>query len=142
MKMYVNPKDIAKALNFNKYPVFTLNLDEHVEDFDESFKKGSSCRLAYTSKHIKEPLYIGCSLYLNDGKFTLSAEVCCLKGHYDWTDHLKNAEKAMTPIIHPGDEVAIYCYSPKVQTGLVRIMKIPDRVNPDCVPAAKLIDVE
>lgn len=143
MKILIDKSDIAEALNFNKYPVFTLDLDSTVKGFEncKGFKYGSCCRLYYKSKYIPEPLYIKCTLVLNNCELTLSPETCSIKGSYNWQDHLNAALKAMTPIVTPGQEVAILFFSSANSTAFVRIMRVSEKVDINCVEAAKLTDV-
>lgn len=143
MKELKTSREIAEALNFGKYPVFTLDLDSRVPGWEneENFKYGSRCRLEYNARNHGKML-IGCTLTLSDGRFTLSPDTTCLKKVYTINDHLRDAETAMSPIVHATEEVAIYCYSKKYNVEYVRVMRIGDRVDPFCISAAKLIDLD
>lgn len=143
MKILNERTAIAEALNFGKYPVFTLDLDSRVvgwED-DPNFKYGSRCRLVYNSKNHGE-MHIGCTLTVCDGRFTLSPDITCLKKVYTISDRLHDAETAMTPLVHATDEVAIYCYSKKDNVDYVRVMRIGNRIDPFCISAATLNDLD
>ena len=144
MKLLIDKTDIAAALNFNKYPVFTLDLDSTVKGFEDckGFKKGSCCRLRYDSKYSSEPFYVKCTLTLENCELTLSPETCLLKGSYNWQDHLNDAVKAMTPIVMPGQEVAILFFSSANSTAFVRIMRVSEKIDINCVTAATLTDVD
>lgn len=109
--------DIAKALNFGKYPVLTFNLDT---------KEGSKARVRRTSYNGRESLV---NVTLNrdyekegDGIFYLSHSGTMLKAHYGWVDHLKSAEFANAPIIESDQDVAILNYSEKLDISFVIIL--------------------
>jgi hypothetical protein len=110
-------KDIAKAMNFGKYPVLTYNLDDD--------KGGSKARVKKMSNRYGEMLY-NCKLFMgsqtkNDGVFYLMTKAAMLKGHYGIEDHLEDAEYANAPIIEKGQEVAILVYSKELQSRFVII---------------------
>lgn len=54
MKLISDRTEIAKAMNFGKYPVVTVNIEDHGGFDTTSYCIGCDCRVAYTSKRYGE----------------------------------------------------------------------------------------
>ena len=123
--LLVERTDIAKALNFGKYPVLTYDLDE---------KKGSKA-VVISKSHRYGDMRKHCSLQMgyqkeNDGKLWLMAHGTMVSAHVDVHDYIEMAEYANAPIIESDQEVAILCYSKKANVSFVQILK-SGRVSAD-----------
>lgn len=118
MKILTKATDIAKAMNFGKYTVLRINADT---------KEGCKVVVIKKSQRYGDMRY-NCQLCMDyekdgDGILYLSTNASCIKGNYDWQDHLESAEYANAPIVGSDQEVAVYIYSPKVKIGFVRMVK-------------------
>ena len=110
--------DIAKAINFSKYPVLTYDIDN---------KKGSVARVGGRMTE-SGMMYKKTTLYRDkikegDGIFYLLTSAAMLKGHYGVDDHLKAAEYANAPIIESNQEVAILLFSKELDVSVVMIVQ-------------------
>lgn len=117
-------KDIAKAMNFGKYPVLTYDLDEE--------KGGSKARVIKQTS--RGPLPYNCQLFMgsqtkNDGVFYLMTKASILKGNVGVCDYIEDAEFANAPVIDNGQEVAILVYSKERSISFV-IMAKAGRIDP------------
>lgn len=124
-------KDIAKALNFNKYPVLTFDIDND---------KGSKAKVL--KKHRDGEIHpYNCNLYCGaqtktDGTFWLMTKASMLSKSFTVNDALENADYANAPIIEEGKEVAILVYSKKLAIKFIVIVT-PDRVDPSYSTATR-----
>ena len=109
MNLLTDKTDIAKALNFGKYPVLTFNLDT---------KEGSKARV----HHSYNGRLVDVTLNQGDGQFYLATHGTMIKSHYGWQDHLKAAEYANAPIIESDQDVAILNYSANADLSFVVIV--------------------
>lgn len=121
--------DIAKALNFGKYPVLTFDVDND---------KGSLAVVTKESGRFGN-MRSKCTLYRgkqtrDDGIFYLLTHATMLKSHYNVDDYLENAEFANAPVINEGEEVAILVYSKLNNTCFVQIVKA-GKVDPSYATA-------
>lgn len=135
MKILLDSKEIAQALNFGKYPVLIMNTDT---------KKGSKAVVIHKSRMHGDMRY-NCTLEMdyekeNDGVLYISTNGSMIKGNYNYTDHLEDAEYSNAPIIEENQEIAIYMYSEKAKTGLVRIVK-SEKIDSMCSVATILNDI-
>lgn len=110
--------EMAKALNFGKYPVLTYNIDTN---------EGSKAIVIKKSVSHGDMRY-RCNLYRNykeegDGIFYLLTEATMISAKVDVNDYLDSAEFANAPIIKPNTEVAILVYSELLNHCSVRIVK-------------------
>ena len=136
MNILTERTDIARSLNFGKYKVLQYDMDA---------EKGSTAVvLMQTRNHgilRKEcTLYCG-KITADDGIMYLLTRGTMLKGHYGITDWLECAKKANAPVINEGDEVAVFCYSEKLNVGFVRLLKT-GKITPDYSTSATFTDLE
>jgi hypothetical protein len=136
MKILTDRKDIAKALNFGKYPVLTYNLDTN---------KGSTAVATKESTNYGTMRY-KCTLYRDkitegDGIFYLMTHASIISSHVSIHAYIRDAEYANAPVIKSDTEVAILLYSEKTDIAYVQIVK-SGRVDPSYSSATTFTDVE
>ena len=136
MNILTERTDIARALNFGKYKVLEYNMDT---------EKGSSAVvLRQTRDHgvIRKE----CTLYCgkdtsDDGIMYLLARGALIKRHYGIMDWLESAKLANAPVINEGDEIAVFCYSEKLNVGFVRLLKA-GKITPEYSTSTVFVDLE
>jgi hypothetical protein len=124
-------QEIAKALNFGKYPVLTYDIDNNV---------GSKARVIQKSVNYGDMTY-NCQLYRgynkeDDGEFYLMTNASVIKSSFGIHDVLRSAEYANAPIIMPDTEVAIVVYSNELERCSVKIVK-SGKVDPSYATATR-----
>ena len=149
MKYLTDRTEIAKAINFGKYPVLTLNRENQpykdlYEDTEYSdYAVGCRVRVAWDSK---DPRYKGMTthgkIYIEKGKIRISGEGACLSSIFGYTDVMEMAAEANTPIVHAGQTVVVVEEFPSKKCCTVRLMKVSDRIDIHCTTVATLNDIE
>lgn len=146
MKYLTNRHEIAEAINFGKYPVLTLDRENRPykkERPDSDYAIGCRVRVAWDHAN---PRYAGMTthgaLYIEGGKLKISGEGACLSASFGYSDVIEMAAEANVPIVHAGQKVVVVENWPSVKTCTVRIMKVSDRVDTQCMVAASLEDIE
>lgn len=105
MKILKERTEIAQALNFNKYPVMELDLN----NVDEYGILGSKCRIDMGNFNDGSPWYQDAELrvYSDEKKVCFSAGACFLSNDWTYNDVIEDMSNAMTPIIKPNSEFAL-----------------------------------
>lgn len=146
-KILTKREEIAKALNFGKYPVLTIDIQNCVEGY-EGLYHGSDVRVACkTLSH--GTLYAHCTLSFckdenGDGfkDFSLTQGGVCLKSSFGYSDIMDMAKWANTPIVHAGQEVVVILNLPNIKCALVKIMKVSSHTDLHCMTVATIDDIE
>lgn len=134
--------EMAKALNFGKYPVLSVDLDNKPYP-SESYVIGCNCRVAWDSSNSQyEGMTSKCWLEIRDGQYILSRGGTCLKIDYCMDDFLAEVKNANTPLVHKGQVIAIAHYSRELNLKFVRLMKMSDRIDVQCADVAALEPIE
>ena len=141
MKLVSERTEIAKIMNFGKYPVLTLNTEDHGGFDTTSFCIGCDVRVAYQTKRYGESYTRG-HLYVEDGKVSISNNSTCIHSDFGYSDVMEMVHWANTPIIRAGQEVAVVMDLPSSKMCVVRMMRVGDRVDPHCMVAVTLTDIE
>ena len=81
-------------------------------------------------------------LYYEYGKFGISAGASMLKASFGASDVLEMAHWANTPIVQANQEVVVVIEYPSQHSVAVRLMKTSARVDPNCMTALTLLDIE
>lgn len=104
MKRLTERTEIAKAINFNKYPVVKIDLAER----DEYGIKGTKVRF-----DIGKEFYLkGEIRAYNDQKYLVTTlNSAMLKKEISYSDYLEDVEYANTPIIKANQEIVIFLYN-------------------------------
>lgn len=149
MKMISERTEIAKALNFGKYPVLEINLD-NVEEYKkndgttERYCVGCDVKVEYQTKrygamHTHGHIFFDC--FDNDNALEhmeISASGSCLKSDFGYSDIMKDLHWANVPTVKAGQEVVVVVRSEKSKMALVILYKVSDRVDPHCMTCATL----
>lgn len=141
--MYLTDRhEVAAAINFGKYPVLTINLENRPYE-GSRFAKGCRVRVAWDHKDSR---YAGMTthgeLFLDDGgKLGISGEGACLSAGFGYRDVMKMAAEANTPVVHKGSVVVVVMEIPSEKTCMVRVMKVNPHINIHCATVCYLEDV-
>ncbi|MBT9685157.1 hypothetical protein [Pseudoflavonifractor sp. MCC625] len=82
-------------------------------------------------------------LFLDDGgKLGITGEGACLKAGFGYSDVMKMAEEANTPVVHKGQIVVVVMEIPSANTCMVRMMKVNDRIDIHCQVVTYLEDID
>ena len=136
-KIITNRQEIAKVLNFGKYPVLSIDLDKMERDYEQ----GSKCRLLTKFRNGEEFL-LKCQLYMEGDKVALSSTGSMLTSDFTVYDFIELSEYAQTPIIKGGDIVAVCQYSRKTGLKVIELMKVSDRIDIHCIEVVRLEEIE
>lgn len=136
VKVLSERKDMAKALNFGKYPVLTYDLDK---------KEGCKVIVMKDTRSHGVMRY-GCTLYQgkikeDDGIFYLLTHATMLTSHVGVDDWLKSAELANAPVIEADQEVAILVHSKEMNFAVVKIVK-SGKVDPSYSTATTFYEID
>lgn len=133
--------DIAKVINFGKFPVLTIDLDNQPYS-KTNYAVGCRVRVAWDDP---DPHYDGMTthgeLYFENGKFAISGECAFLSESFGYSDVLRMASEANTPVVHRGDICIVVMYYSKKKIAAVRAMRIPHRISKHCQTVAVLEDI-
>ena len=141
MKLLKERTEIAKAMNFGKYPVLRINLEDHAGFDTTDYCVGEKVRVAYESKRYGE-MHTRGKIYIEKGKVAISSNSTCVHSDFGYTDVMEMAEWANTPVVRAGQEVVVIMYIPTAKMCIVRMMKVGDRIDPHCMVAVTLEDIE
>lgn len=143
MKCLTDRKEIAKAMNFGKYPVLVLDLDNNCGFEGGRYCQGQRVRVAWDHK---DPQYAGMTtqgnIYMEDGRIAISGNAACLHADFGYYDVMDMAAWANAPVVHKGETVVVVMKSEKAKTCVVRMMKVSDHINIHCMTVARLEDIE
>lgn len=142
--MYLTDRhEIASAMNFGKYPVLRINMENR--PFEGSrYAKGCRVRVAWDSKDRRyEGMTTHGELFLDDdGKLGITGEGACLRASFGYSDVMRMAEEANTPVVHKGQPVVVVMEIPSTKTCLVRMMKVESRIDIHCQTVCNLEDID
>lgn len=146
MRFLTDRHEIAKAINFGKYPVLTLNRENRpFADIapDSDFAKGCRVRVAWDHKDSRyEGMTTNGNIYIEDGRIAISNDSTMIKASFGYSDIMEMANEANTPIVHRGQEVVVIEEWPSKKECRVRMMKVSDRIDIHCSTVARLEDLE
>lgn len=142
MKYLTERTEIAKAMNFGKYPVLYINMEDRPYEGSD-YARGCRCRVAWDHPDPRyADLYCSGNLYHSDGKLAISNDATCLSADFGRSDVIGMYQQANTPMIHKGDTVVVVQDWPKQRLCKVRMMKMPNRMDRFCQVVATLEDIE
>ena len=159
MRFLTDRREIAKAMNFGKYPVVMFDLDCPKKGWDDVYE-GTKVRLD-TGKTFSDglPWIEPCDLaiYVDNfhegientvenrlaSKIYIGHGATFITNSFGAEDVLNMANDAMAPMVRPGEKV-IVVYKATVNGGLrtwVRVMKVSDRIDIHCSTVGYIEDV-
>ena len=156
MKFITDRKEIAKALNFGKYPVIMFDLDTPKAGWDDVYE-GSPVRVDMGSFSDGTKWYNDSipTIYVDnyhDGientvtnrvsaNISLPSNGAMISSSFGASDVLKSAKFAMAPVVKEGDDVVVVYSWNKGYSVAVRMMKV-GRVTRHVTPCAVIKDAE
>lgn len=160
MKFLTDRKEIAKVMNFGKYPVVMFDLDSPKKGWDGVYE-GTKVRLDTGKTFSDGTAWIddcGTTIYVDNfhegiedtienrlkAKIYLGHGGACISSDFGAYDVFRMAENAMAPMIHPGEKVAVV-YKATVDGDVrawVRMMKVSDRINVHCSTVGYIEDID
>lgn len=120
MKQLTERTEIAKAINFGKYQVLTIDLaDEIVMCGEVVGYNGCNVRVKHTTR-TGEELLIHCQLkyWVKEQKITFSNGGACLKAGFGYSDLMEMVEFANAPILDKNQEFVLVVYNSKIKKAL------------------------
>lgn len=141
MKILTERTEIAKAMNFGKYPILRINMEDHAGFDTTEYCVGEKVRVAYESRRYGE-MYTRGEIYIEKGKVAISGNATCIHSDFGYSDVMEMAEWSNTPIVRAGQEVVVVHYYPSSKICIVRMMRVGDRVDPHCMTVAVLEEIE
>lgn len=140
MKYLTEREQIATAMNFGKYPVLYIDLDDRKFDGSD-YAKGFPVKVAWD-----RPAYPGMTtrgeLYIENGRYGIGNDAACLHKDFGRSDIIEDARWAMVQTIHTGQAVILIEDHTKTKECGVRVMKVADKLDVHCSTCTYLVDVE
>lgn len=141
MKLLQERQELARAINFWKYPVLKIDL----ADSDEYGLKGCNVRIDAGTFRTGEPYYIEAELraYRDEKRLVLSAGGTVLKNDFTYYDYVHMVDRAQAPLIHPGEEVVVAVYDSRTKNAFAAMLvKTGKNVRKFCTDPLDFEDVD
>lgn len=132
MKSLNERKEIAQAINFNKYPVIKIDLSEH----DEYGLKGTKVNIDFGAEY-----YLHAEIRaFNDTRYlTTTQGATVLSDSMSYSDYMEMVEYANAPVIKPNQEILIFTYdSKKKEIYPPVIIKTSEKIDRLCTTPLEL----
>lgn len=141
MKYLTDRYEIARALNFGKYPVLHIDLETSKKGY-EGLYEGDLCKVLSPSQRYPDSYEIGNLIYCDDDKkFEITAYGSCLKAGFGYHDVIEDMQVAQAPVVSGEQVVIVICDYPIAQRCKVRVMKT-SKVSRFVTPCVTLTDVD
>ncbi len=134
MRYLMKREQIGEAMNFGKYPVLRLDLDNKPAKSyapESDFCKGDRVRVAWDKPGYKGMTTRG-NVYFSDGKYAIDQGCTTLKNSFGRHDIIEDYEWSYAPLVHAGQEVVLIIDSPEAETCAVVLMKVSENINIHC----------
>ena len=132
MKRLYERTEIAKAMNFGKYPVIKIDLANK----DEYGIKGPKVRIDFGANYF---IHAEMRAYSDEKVLTLVQGPTVLKAHICYQDYIEMSEYAVAPIIKPDQEILIFIYDSELKdVHAPVILKTGERIDTNCIEPMKL----
>ena len=141
MKLLNDRQEIAKAMNFGRYPVLRIDL----ADTDEYGLKGCRVRIDNGTFRTGEPFIIKAQIraYRDEKKLTTFSGCTGLSASFTYSDYVEMTENAMAPLIHPDEDVVVAVYDSKNHRPFAPfIVRTGKRVSSGCVSPLSFEDAD
>ena len=132
-----NRTNVAKAVNFNEYPVLTIDL----ADTDEYGLVGCKCRIDNGSFRSGDKYFVKATLraWKDEKILSLSGHNVCLHASYTYSDVAEMIEWANAPIIKADQDIAVVVHdSGKKEAYSVYIVHTGSRIDANCIEPMKI----
>lgn len=134
--IYTERTEIARLLNFGKYPVLEVNMDN--VKYDGELIKGGNVKVAWDKKDGYAGMTSECELVITNGKYQLMCGGCCLKASYNIVDFISDVNRAILPTIHKNQVVAVAHYSMEGDVYFVEMKKVSEHIDVFCMVLGEL----
>ena len=121
MKQLTERTQIAKAINFGKYQVLTIDLANEIVMCGEVIGyRGCNVRVKWQSRTTGETLYLHSTLdyYIEEQKLVISNWDACLKAGFGYSDLMEMVEFANAPILDTNQEVVLVVHNSRTKKAL------------------------
>jgi len=111
MKEIKSREEYAKAVNFGKYPVLIIDMNQ--KGFMDEIFDGGKVRVDFGTFNDGER-HLGCGefkYYKKENKFYVASYGICISNRFSYEDAMEDAEYGNSPIIDEGDEVVIVVHN-------------------------------
>lgn len=139
MKYLKNRQEVAKAMNFGKYPVLRINRETPKEGYKDYFV-GDLVKVMTPSKSHPD-LYATGTLYWSEGKYGVMTDCTCLHDDFGYYDVKEMLARAQDPVLHAGETVVVVEDYPNLRSCTVHMMKVSDHVNGFVYPCCTLVEI-
>lgn len=139
MKYLTDRQEIAKAMNFGKYPVIRIDVETPESEgvFRGNLVKVAAPSVRYPDNYIRGRV----TKFSDEGdRYVIMPDAVCLKASFDYSDVVEMLGYAQVPMLHAGEEVALIEDAPKQRTARVRMMRVSDNVRDFVFPTCYLED--
>ena len=111
MELIKGRQELAKAMNFGKYPVLTIDM----ADSDDYGLKGCKVRIDAGTFSDGSPYWIRAELrvFSDECKLALCSYGTCLSNSFTYEDYKEMADYATAPIIKADQDVVVAIYDSK-----------------------------
>lgn len=113
MKEIKSREEYAKVVNFGKYPVLMVDMNQKA--FMDEIYDGGKVRVDFGHFDDGER-WLGCGefkYYKKENKFYVASYGICISNNFTYEDAMEDAEYGNSPIINEGDEVVIVVHDSK-----------------------------
>lgn len=131
MKRLTERTEIAKAINFGKYPVIKIDL----ADRNEYGIKGTKVRIDNGTFRSGEPYLINAEIkaYSDDKVLTTHQGCDMLVDRLTYDDYMEMTEYAKSPVIKANQEILIFLYNSATKDVYApTIIKTGERIDAHC----------
>ncbi len=139
MKYLTDRQEIAKAMNFGKYPVIRIDVETPES---EGVFRGDLVKVAAPSARYPDNYIRGRVTKFDDegDRYVIMPDAVCLKSSFGYSDVVEMLGYAQAPMLHAGEEVVLIEDAPKQRAARVRMMRVSDSVRDFVFPACYLED--
>lgn len=136
MKITNDRYEIARLLNFNKYPVLNLDIakDKMKDDFFKGCYKGQKVRFEYFNNRNEKMLWHGTLAFFKDSGLCIQNDSAILKKDFGYYDIVEDLENANAPIIRENSECVVVIHDSKKELAMVCLTTIK-RIDRFCSTA-------
>jgi len=145
MKCLTDRHEIAKAMNYGKYVVLTIDHETPVEGYEKymsTFVKGSRVKVRRGGTGENADLTSHGCLYFEDGRLGIEGECFGIHSGFGYSDVMEMYREANTPTVSGGDIVIVVEQWGKHRNCIVRVMRVSKHVDIFCSTVAYLEDLD
>lgn len=132
MEFLKNREEIAKALNFGKYPVIAFDVMDMTKQvrFDDDLVGFSNIKVRVPFKEYasKEKM----SWYKDSKKFTFGRYGVCISSSFGYNDVMEDVEYANAPLIDKNTEFVLVINNSRTKKAVVMMLKTADYKRQFC----------